>query len=105
MEDAKEVFKEIYRVEPSNYGCWSPKVLRMIDCQATIMSVKAFGKRSASSELRGEHSDIVDSLVELHTTMGRREFEDDDEVDELIERVELLTTEIVDVDRSRGGRH
>jgi chromosome segregation ATPase len=105
MEEAKYVFKRMYQVEPSNYGCWSPKVLRMIDCQATVMSVKAIRRRNASFELREEHSEISDRLLELHTSMGRREFEADEEVDELIEKMELLTTEIVEMDRTRGGKH
>jgi hypothetical protein len=48
MEEAKEIFKQMYQVEPSEYGCWSPKLLRLIDCQATVSTVKAFRGRNAS---------------------------------------------------------
>jgi hypothetical protein len=105
MEEAKEIFKQMYQVEPSEYGCWSPKLLRLIDCQATVSTVKAFRGRNASFELRAEHAEINKRLIELHTTLYRREFEANAEVHELIERMELLTTEIVEVDRSRSGRH
>jgi hypothetical protein len=44
-------------------------------------------------------------LIELHNSLGRRDFETDEEVEELMQELELLTTEIVQVDRSRGGLH
>jgi chromosome segregation ATPase len=58
MEDAEAIFKKMYQVEPSKYGCWSPKVLRLVDCQATINTVKAVRGRNASAELREEHSEM-----------------------------------------------
>jgi hypothetical protein len=105
IEDAEEIFSEMYEVEPSKYGCWSPKVLRLIDCRATVNTVKAFRGRNASSDLRDEHAEIDSRLIDLHKSMAQRTFESNREVDELIQKLELLTTEIVEVDRSRGGRH
>jgi hypothetical protein len=104
MECAEEIFEEMYEVAPSAYGGWSPKVLRLIDCRATIKTVKAF-RRHASLDLREEHSEIDSKLLELHTSMGQRSFENSQVVNDLIEKLELLTTEIVEADRSRGNRH
>jgi chromosome segregation ATPase len=104
MESAEKIFEEMYTVAPSEYGGWSPKVLRLIDCRATIKTVKAF-RRHASLDLREEHSEIDSKLLELHSSMGQRTFESSRVVNDLIERLESLTTEIVEADRSRGGRH
>jgi hypothetical protein len=104
MECFEAIFEEMYMAAPSQYGGWCPKVLRLIDCRATIKTVKAF-RRHPSLDLREEHSDIERELLELHSSMGRRSFESSREVDDLIERLELLTTEIVEADRSRRGRH
>ncbi|KAE9378743.1 hypothetical protein N431DRAFT_460073 [Stipitochalara longipes BDJ] len=105
VEEATKVFKKMYQIEPSRYGIWCPKVLRLMDCRATVNTVKAFRGRNASADLRDERCDVDNRLIELHNSLGQREFETNEEVDELIQRLELLTTEIVQVDRSRGGRH
>jgi hypothetical protein len=104
MERAEEIFEEMYTVAPSEYGGWSPKVLRLIDCRATIKTVKAF-RRHASLDLREQHSEIDSELLELHKLLGQRSFESSKVVRESIEELELLTTKIVEADRSRGGRH
>ena len=107
LEEATEVFERMYQIEPSKYGSSCPKYLRLADCRATLDTLKAFRGRNgnASAHLRDQHDDIDGRLTELHSSLSRREFEADKEVGDLIERLEFLTTEIVQVDRSRGSRH
>ena len=105
MEEATKIFKGMYQVVPSNYGCWSPKVLRLIDCQATVKSVKASRGRNALSDLRDEHGDVETRLLELYQSTSRGLFEANNEVSGLIDKLEFLTTQIVEVERSRGGCH
>ncbi len=103
MECFEAIFEEIYMVAPSQYGGWCPKVLRLIDCRATIKTVKAF-RRHASLDLREELCEIESKLLELHNSMGQRSFERSKVVNDLIEQLELLTSGIVEADRARG-RH
>ncbi|PMD36968.1 hypothetical protein L207DRAFT_515427 [Hyaloscypha variabilis F] len=105
LEEATKVFRKMYQSDPSGYGYLCPKALKLIDCRATVDTVKAFRGRNASADLRDERYDVEGRLIELHNSLGRREFETDEEVEELMQKLELLTTEIVQVDRSRGGRH
>jgi len=104
IEEATGVFKDMYKVNPSQYGCWCPKVLQLFDFQATIRTVKSFRDRNTSLDLRSEHSEVISTLLQRYASLGTREFETDEEVEELMERLELLTTEIVQVDRSRVHR-
>jgi hypothetical protein len=103
--DAKRIFEDLYCNPPSNYTCCTPKVDKMLDCRATIRTVKAVNNGTGSVDQRDEHMEIVNQLVKMHKDMSNDKFEQDEGVGELIEKLVQLTDEIVEVDRSRyNGR-
>jgi hypothetical protein len=103
--DAKRIFEDLYCNPPSNYTCCSPRVDKLLDCRATIRTVKAVNNGTGSADQRDEHMEIVNQLIKMHKDISDDKFEQDEEVRELIEKLEQLTDEIVEVDRSRyNGR-
>ncbi|XMA08865.1 hypothetical protein WAI453_001656 [Rhynchosporium graminicola] len=104
IEEASEVFEKMYDVKPRDIGRWSEKMLRLIDCRATVLSLKAVNKAGNSSALRREHEKLEDSLFKDHDLLTRRTFENNPDVEHRLARMEELTEMIVDIERSKAGR-
>jgi hypothetical protein len=102
--DAKRIFEDLYRNPPSNYTCFTSRLDKLLDCRATIRMVKAVNNGTGSADRRDEHTEIVKQLVKTYKDMSNDKFEQDEEVGELMEKLEQLTDEIVEVDRSRYNR-
>ena len=104
MEDAKQIFEELYTVAPSDYGCYPPKALRLVDCRATLASLKPMNKGNGSIVERDQHDQIDNEIIDLHKTMAIEEIERSQQVEDMVTKLERLTDEIVEMDRSRSAR-
>ncbi|CZT50564.1 uncharacterized protein RSE6_11572 [Rhynchosporium secalis] len=104
LPEATKVFKKLYQVSPADYGCWSPMVLRMIDCQATIATVQVqhHFKKFDTTHLRNEHDRLHGFLLSRRKRLSSGEFEGDPKAKELLSRIEDIMEEIVDLSRGKG---
>jgi hypothetical protein len=102
--DAKRIFEDLYDNPPPNYKCCDSRLHKLLDCRATIRTVKAVNNGTGSVAHRNEHMNIANQLVEMYNSTNKKEFGQDEEAGELIERLEQLTDEIVEMDRSRYNR-
>ncbi|KAK0100367.1 hypothetical protein ONS95_008321 [Cadophora gregata] len=104
LPEATRTFKKMYQVSPENYGCWSPMVLRMIDCQATIATVQVQHqfKKFDTSHLRDEHERLHNYLVSRQKRLSPEEFEVDEKAKKLLAKIEVIMEEIVDLSRGKG---
>ncbi|PVH78781.1 hypothetical protein DL98DRAFT_572874 [Cadophora sp. DSE1049] len=104
LPEATRAFVKMYQVTPANYGCWSPMVLRMIDCQATIATVQIqhHFKKFDTSDLRAEHERLQRFLVSRQKRLSPEEFEADGKAKKLLAKIEVIMEEIVDLSRGKG---
>ncbi|KAL2074857.1 hypothetical protein VTL71DRAFT_8636 [Oculimacula yallundae] len=104
LPQASRVFEKLYQVSPEDYGCWSPMVLRMIDCQATIATIQVqhHFKKFDTTHLRNEHDRLHGFLTSRHKKLSPGEFEGDPKAKELLARIEDIMEEIVDLSRGKG---
>ena len=104
LPEARRVFVKMYQVAPENYGCWTPMVLRMIDCQATVATVQVqhHFKKFDTSDLRAEHERLHKFLVSRQKRLSPVEFESDDKAKKLLSKIEVIMEEIVDLSRGKG---
>lgn len=102
--NATRLFEDLYCNPPSDYRCCTSRVNKLLDCRATIRTVKAVNNGTGSADHRDEHTEIDNELVKMYKDMGNDKFEQDEEAGELLERLEQLTDEIVEMDRSRYNR-
>lgn len=104
LANATEAFKELYMLAPSEYDNESPKSKKVIDCQATIITLKALDRRTNSSGLRDKFYEVEGKPLELKNTKTAREFDSHLDVDVLLGQLERLTKVIVQLERSKGGQ-
>ncbi|KAH7417609.1 hypothetical protein BKA64DRAFT_658399 [Cadophora sp. MPI-SDFR-AT-0126] len=104
LPEATRAFTKMYQVTPANYGCWSPMVLRMIDCQATIATVQIqhHFKKFDTSDLRAEHKRLHKFLVSRQKRLSPDDFEADEKAKKLLAKIEIIMEEIVDLSRGKG---
>lgn len=104
LPEATRAFVKMYQVAPENYGCWTPMVLRMIDCQATVATVQVqhHFKKFDTSDLRAEHERLHKFLVSRQKRLSPEEFESDDKAKKLLAKIEVIMEEIVDLSRGKG---
>lgn len=103
IEEASNVYEKLFNVKPSSYKCWSSKVLRLLDCRATVTTLKAMNRATITTNIRHQHSQIDTELCRKHTAMTPSDFEGSSDVDDLLVELEELTESIVDTERNRGG--
>lgn len=96
------IFEKLYTVKPDQYGNWYPKAERLLDCRASIYALKPINRSNSTQESREEHGRI-DTEIVRHQRMSWQDFESSKVVEELIVKLENLTDEIIQLDRSRHG--
>ncbi|KAK0100366.1 hypothetical protein ONS95_008320 [Cadophora gregata] len=106
IEEASKVFMSLYLCQPSQYPTqWGSQIKRVLDCRATIKTVKAVAGSAGCSNLENEHSSLDLELCTLHDDMWVKEdFQADPSVEERLLGLEEITEDIVDIKRSKGGR-
>ncbi|KAH7360872.1 hypothetical protein BKA65DRAFT_534090 [Rhexocercosporidium sp. MPI-PUGE-AT-0058] len=105
---ATEIFEKLYQVAPTNYGSsgWSPMILRMVDCHATIATIQVqhHFKKFDTSHLRNEHDRLHGFLVRRQKKLSKERFEEDDKAKGLLARIEDIMEEIVDLSRGKAPK-
>ncbi|KAL2074859.1 hypothetical protein VTL71DRAFT_8638 [Oculimacula yallundae] len=106
MEETTTVFKKLYILEPEVYPTiWHTRIKRVLDCRATIMTVKSVAGSGDCKDLILEHNCLDLELSKMYDGMFiKDQFENDPTVEERLLRLEMLTEEIVDIKRSKGRR-
>lgn len=106
IEEASKVFKALYHCQPSDYPTqWVSGIKRLLDCRATIKTVKAVAGSADCSALESAHSRLDSELCTQHDNLWSREdFDTDPSVEERLLRLEVTTEEIVDIKRSKNSR-
>ncbi|KAG4441095.1 hypothetical protein IFR05_003449 [Cadophora sp. M221] len=106
LETATEVFEKLYQVHPTQYRTsgWSPMILRMVDCHATIATVQVqhHFKKYDTSDLRKEHDRLHEFLVRKQKKQSSENFERDKEAQGLLAKIEDIMEEIIDLSRGKG---
>lgn len=101
----EKIFEELYGIKPTNYGCWYPKAERLMDCRVSIRALKPLNNTSNVTEnLRAEHSTLDSEILEHHKEFSQHDFESSSVVEEKLVKLEALTDEIIQLDRSRRPR-
>lgn len=103
-DEANKIYKELYQVTPDEYLNWGPNTRKLVDCNATLKSLKPGKGIGRAIGKRAEHSEFYVQLVELHGSFTGAVFEVDHEVREKIEALADLTDEIVETERSKPRR-
>ena len=105
VEEASRVFKTLYLRQPSEYD-WGSQVSRLLDCRATIKTVKAVFGSGDCSDLESDHSSLDSELSTQYDNAWLKEyFQTDPTVEERLLRLEEITEKIVDIKRSKGSRY
>lgn len=106
LPTATEVFEKLYQVHPAQYRSsgWSPMILRMVDCHATIATIQVqhHFKKHDTSDLRKEHDRLHEFLVRRQKKQSSEDFERDKKAKGLLAKIEEIMEEIVDLSRGRG---
>jgi hypothetical protein len=102
-----QVFKDLYHCNPAEYIDQNEiKMLRrMLDCEATITTVKKNNKLKESAALRKEHYHLLEKLYDAQTKSRSITAWEENQQNKLwLERLEELTAEIVRLDIKSGPR-
>jgi hypothetical protein len=102
-----QVFKDLYHCEPAEYLNQNEiKMLRrMLDCEATITTVKKNNKLKESAALRKDHHQLLENLYDAQTkSRSITAWEENQKNKRWLERLEELTAEIVRLDMKRPRR-
>jgi len=99
---ALEIYEKLYDITPFEYGSLTPHHHRLIDCEATLLTLRAINNGDLSVELREEHDNLIHDIMEKYDEMEDEDFEEDSDVEGMLERLECLTEQIVEVDRYKG---
>jgi myosin heavy subunit len=95
VESARETFKELYSISPNRYSCWGPKSSRVVDCQATVKSLLPSEREALNDNDRRLYQDTVLQLQNFHSSLVRDDFEESEEVEALVSRLEHITRILV----------
>jgi hypothetical protein len=101
-----QVFKDLYHCEPSDYLDQNEITIlrRMLDCEATIMTVQKANKSNESAALRKEHFKLLDKLYAAQKKSSSiTAWEQNQQNTEWLERLEEITAEIVRLDMKKGS--
>jgi hypothetical protein len=105
VREFTEKCRELEQDVPSEYGDWSLKILRIVDCEVTLKSLKPANHFNQSVREREEHDKILKKLMMLLKPMTDEEIEASAEVEGLVVRLEYLNDQIVERDRTKHFRH
>lgn len=103
FSDMRYAFEDLYDTVPPHYPTHTPRMQRVMDCEATFKVHKRPVNQPAAMAERIEYEDVKEWLIEVHTLDGD-EFECSDVVKTQLERLERLTDRIVEAERSQRGR-
>lgn len=106
FENGRSIFKALYQCEPYKYNEWGPASARLLDCRATIMTLKPIHECHESREKRLEHTRVDTLLCGMFVdgACAGNNNDDKEEAKALIKTLEELTDQIVQMERSRGFR-
>lgn len=94
-----KIFKNLYKSSPEQYGSMSEKMLKAIDCEATIRTVTVLNNGLRPLNERQLAVDQINILQAKHDKMSRDDFEKDEDVDRRLAHLIQLTGKIVIADR------
>ncbi|KAL3419387.1 hypothetical protein PVAG01_09609 [Phlyctema vagabunda] len=93
------VFKNLYKQNPMDYGSWPQKILDAIDCEATIRTTLSIKRQLGSMPQRLQASEQMDELWRKFEALDFDTFEKNRDVQWRLDRLKLLTEEIVEAAR------
>jgi hypothetical protein len=100
LDNATEIFEELYGMPPKHYGHRCQVLRRAADCVATLRTLKPLNNGRGSIHLREEHESWVALLPDYR---GAGDAYADHDPEAFIDRLEFLTEQIVEIDRRRNG--
>jgi hypothetical protein len=100
---ASHIFEYLYLASPAEYRLlgWTSKIQRIQNCTATLKSLKPGNTFKQSEPEREEYDKIRQTLVALVAPMSGEEIESNQEIHKLVQKLEYLTDQIVERDRSK----
>jgi len=100
---ASHIFEHLYLASPAEYGLlgWTSKIHRIQNCTATLKSLKPANTFKQSEPEREEYEKILQILVALVGPMTGEQVESNQEIDKMVQKLEYLTNQIVERDRSK----
>ena len=101
LENATEIFEELYGMPPKHYGHQCQVLRRAADCVATLRTLKPLNNGRGSIDLREEHESWVDLIPDYLVAGHAYSYYD---LEAGIDRLEFLTEQIVEIDPRRNGR-
>lgn len=105
MATATETFKSLYQIAPAEYPKFSPKGHRLVDCKASMRILLPLNQTNSSSRQRAEWKTVEGELYKSYANLAQgEEFEGSAETERQLVKLESLTNEIIQLDRSRNGR-
>lgn len=73
IEEATRVFRALYQIGPSEYSNhWRSRVKRMLDCLATVKTVKAVAGSRDCADLTSEHNNLYNELCDFHADNSKK---------------------------------
>lgn len=103
-ESAETIFRHLYKCDPMDYSETSSKMKRVIDCEASLASLKPRNNNNESEEERDEYSEILWEIRWEEEHWHQDYFESSVEVENLIVKLESLTDDIIQLDRAKNRR-
>jgi len=103
-DDAEMIFRELYGCAPSDWDDLSFNMKRLRNCQASLACLRARNNGIVSDEKRDEFAAIVQQIQGYNSWMSDYTFQNNPEVNDLLERLESLTDEIIQLDRAKSRR-
>lgn len=106
VEEARETFEKMYSMTPLLYGSSSPKALRLIDCQATVMTAKGHFRKKTPfcGKLLALHKEYLKLENWVLRRSGRGSsngFKEDDKLEEILNQMKDLSEGIADTARNK----
>lgn len=105
LATAKETYESLYQITPAEYPKFSPKGHRLVDCKASMRILLPLNQTNSSSKQRAEWKEVEGKLYSSYTNpMSITNFEASPDTERKLVKLESLTNEIIQLDRSRNGR-
>jgi DNA-binding transcriptional regulator of glucitol operon len=99
-------FDYLYEAIPTTYPRHTPRMERLMDCEATLKSLRRTREQYSATFERDEYERVRSFLATMYEDVKQDRFEVDDKVKGLLEELESITEKIVETEKksSRGGR-
>ncbi|KAH7360871.1 hypothetical protein BKA65DRAFT_547583 [Rhexocercosporidium sp. MPI-PUGE-AT-0058] len=104
-QEPPNIFEELYHYRPTVYATMPTKLLEVIDCEATIKTLKSLNEGLDRPLVEKQQAlENISIVVEKYLKLPKEDFDTDPDVIRRVDRVKDLTEMIVIYDRKKSGK-